>query len=276
MGRVEKRVYKRRRKRRMKWLLLLSAALLISVALLLLKGPSFTGDTLHQPTATPMLSNHDRTVETREVTMQQDAWYAIQTGVYSTVEAANERAGDFADRGAPGCVVQSGDKWRVFIACYGSEEDASAVRTRLSDRRQVDAYLYTWNCPEVRLRLTGQRGQLDAVEAGFMLMPSAAAALRDAAMQLDAGELTAQEAAQKAEALNQQMQLWRSTVKERFGSRTPDLVQGMLTLAKGFADRVQAIEDAGDGPTERSAALKTQAMGFYDDIVRWRTALLAK
>ncbi len=271
MGRVEKRMYKRRR-RRIRWLAAL-AMILAACAVLLLRERPFISESIGQPAPSPVARAYDATVETREVTLNAETWYAIQTGVYSTPDAAGERAGAFASRGAPGTVIQEGDKWRVFIACYGSEADAASVRTRLGDRQQVDTYLYSWSCPEVRLRLTGQAGQLDVVEAGFTLLPSAAAALRDAAMLLDAGQLTTAEAAAQAEALASQMTLWAKTARERFGHRIPDLVQAMLTLTEGFETCVQAIRSAEKSATTLSAELKGQAMSLYDSIVTWRSAL---
>ncbi|MGN0761911.1 MAG: SPOR domain-containing protein, partial [Aristaeellaceae bacterium] len=97
---------------------------------------SITATPLPDPTATPVTAAFDESVTTREVSLPQDVWYAIQTGVYSTREAAEGRVNAYADRGAPGYVAEDDGKWRVFIACYGSKEDASAVRERLTTMQQ--------------------------------------------------------------------------------------------------------------------------------------------
>ncbi len=272
MTRVERRMYKYRRRSRLRWIIV-TAALLIAGVALYTQGTPFSSAPIGEATPPPAASTE---VQTREVTLSAEAWYAIQTGVYSTREAADERAAAFTGRGAPGTVIRDGDKWRVFIACYGSEADAAAVRTRLGDRQQVDTYLYAWEMPEVRLRLTGQTDQLDAVEAGFTLLTSAAAALRDAAILLDAGELTTQEAANRAAAIADQAELWTKTARARFGRRIPDLVQSMLAIADGMAVRTDAIRKAADSATTLSAELKGQAMGLYDEAVQWRTALSAQ
>lgn len=277
MGRVETRMYKRKRQqaKRRRWLVML---LLAAVAVILLwKGghASFISERIGMPTPTPVTADFDRTVESREVTLPAETWYAIQTGVFSTQEAANQKADAYTERGAPGTVVQEGEKWRVFIACYGTETDASAVRTRLEQNQKVDTYLYAWDCPELRLRLTGMSGQLDAVEAGFTLLTSTAAALRDASTQLDAGQLTTQEAVAAVTAMDGQITLWEDTARSRFGKDVPTLLEGMLTITDNWDARCAALQTA-EGATALSAELKAQAMGMFDEICGWREAVAAQ
>lgn len=277
MGRVETRMYRRRQKRaaRLRWLLLLLLA--AGAVFLLWRGgqASFGMERISGPTPAPSGDAFDRTVESREVTLAAETWYAIQTGVFSTKEAALQKADAYTQRGAPGTVVRQGEKWRVFIACYGTEGEASAVRTRLETSQKVDTYLYTWECPELRLRLTGMAGQLDAAEAGFTLLTSTAAALRDTAMELDAAQLTTQEAVSAVEALDGQITLWEDTVKRRFGVNIPALVEDMLAITSGWDARCAALKEAADA-TALSAALKAQAMGMFDEICTWRTELAAQ
>lgn len=129
MGRVETRMYKRRQHRARVFrgivlLLLLLAAILLAV----FRMPrGFISELIAAPTPTPLTSAYDQTVESREVTLAEETWYAIQTGVFSTREAAVQKAEAYTRRGAPGTVVEDGEKWRVFIACYGTEADASAT-----------------------------------------------------------------------------------------------------------------------------------------------------
>ena len=277
MGRVETRIY-RQKQRKAKWRrwLLGIAAVMVRVVLLWRGGQAaFMTDYIGLPAPTPLDTAFDRTVETREVTLNAETWYAIQTGVFSTQEAAVQKADAYTQRGAPGTVVRQGEKWRVFIACYGTEEEATAVRMRLESNQKVDTYLYAWECPEVRLRLSGMAGQLDAAEAGFTLLTTTAATLRDMAMELDAAQLTTQEVLQAARALGEQIDLWEDTVRSRFGKSVPALVEGMLTITGGWDARYAALTAAQDA-TALSAALKAQAMGMFDDICTWRTALKAQ
>ncbi len=273
MGRVERRMYKQQRRRRWRlFLLILLAAGLVLAWKLLPEG--FISEHIPMTTKAPTAS-FDQTVESREVTLPEETWYAIQTGVFSSEDAARQKADDYVSRGAPGTVVQDGDKWRVFIACYETEADATSVRTRLETNQRVDTYLYAWTLPEVRLRLTGKAGQLDTVEAGFTLLVSAAAALRDASIDLDAAQISNAEAASAVHSLDDSITLWEETVRSRFGRNAPELLKSMLAITDAWDDRREAILAAGNA-TDLSAALKAQAMGMYDEIRAWRNALLAQ
>lgn len=277
MGRVETRMYKRRQHRARVFrgimlLLLLQAAILLAV----FRMPrGFISELIAAPTPTPLTSAYDHTVESREVTLAEETWYAIQTGVFSTREAAVQKAEAYTRRGAPGTVVEDGAKWRVFIACYGAEAEAASVRTRLSQSQGVDTYLYSWKCPELRMRLTGKKGQLDVVEAGFTLLITTASTLRDTATALDAAQLTNPEAKSAVTALDGQITLWEETVRSRIGKSVPALLKGMMTITANWDARCQRVQNAEDATT-LSAALKAEAMGLYDEIIAWRSALAAE
>lgn len=277
MGRVETRMYrqKRQRVRFVRWMAAL--LLLMTVVLIIWQGgqASFLAEQISLPTPRGTDSGFDRSVVSREVTLPAETWYAIQTGVFSTEEAALQKADTYAERGAPGTVIAQGEKWRVFIACYGTENEAAAVRTRLENNQKVETYLYTWECPELRLRLSGMAGQLDAAEAGFTLLSSTAAALRDTAVQLDAAQLTVQETIEAAGNLDRQICLWEDTVSNRFGKSVPALVEGMLRITDKWSERYEEMKVC-KGATELSAALKTHAMGMYDEIATWRREIAAQ
>lgn len=273
MGRVEKRMYKQRRRRR-RWLFLLILLFTAGMVVWRQLPDGFISEYIPMYTKAPT-SDFDHTVASREVTLPQEVWYAIQTGVFSSEEAARQKANTYSSRGAPGTVVRDGEKWRVFIACYESEADAASVRTRLSANQHVDTYLYAWALPEVRLRLTGKAGQLDTVEAGFTLMTSTAVTLRDAAIDLDASQLTNEEAHDAVRAMDDAIILWEKTVRERFGKNLPQLLQSMLTVTGHWDERRDVILAAGNA-TDLSAALKAEAMGLYDELISWRNALLAQ
>lgn len=275
MARSRRRTYRRRRRRAR--LLGLAVVLLIAAgaALLITRKPDMLTERLRQATPTPSAEAWNRTKVTREVTLPAETWYTIQTGVFSAPEAAQEKAGAYTERGAPGTVVQDGGKWRVFIASYGREDEAAAVRQRLGEVQRVETYLYRWTCPELRLRLTGMAGQLDAAEAGLTLFSQAAALLRDTATLLDAAQLTVEEALLAVKELDGQISLWVTTARERFGQRPPEMVQQLLTAADSWQTRRKAIE-AADSVTTLSAELKGQGMQMFDEMIRMRAEMGAQ
>ena len=235
-----------------------------------------TAQPIADPTATPIAPGFDETVETREITLPAETWYAIQTGVFSTREAAEDKAAAYTDRGAPGYVAQEGDKWRVFIACYGERSDAASVRDRLGALQQVETYIFEWTDPQLRLRLSGMVGQMDVVEAGLMLRQQAARQLRDDAARLDSGAVTASEERQSLESLDNQITLWADTARTRFARPYPALVELLLGWADGWQASYGALLGATGDPTALSAALKAQAMALHEGNIHFRTLLNAQ
>lgn len=255
-------------------MLLAVAGAAVLAALLTGGNPGMTAERIGGVAPTPAGDAFDRTVSTREVSLPALTWYAIQTGIFSQEDAAYQKADAYADRGAPGTVIGEGGKWRVFIASYGREEDAAAVRQRLGELQRVETYLYAWQCPELRLRLTGMAGQLDAAEAGLTLFASAGGILRDTAMLLDAGQLTAGEAMAAVEELDGQIVLWQALVQERFYGQTPELVQRMEARCEAWKGRLVALRAEAESAITLSAALKAQGMQLYDEEIRLRRALM--
>lgn len=271
----------RRMIRRARGQAILRGVLLLATAAVLLTGVGshFSGEgdfqarSVQQPTATPVASAFDETVTQREITLPENVWYAIQTGVYSSAEAAQSRADAYADRGAPGYVTHDSGKWRVLIACYGDKTDASAVQQRLSSVQQVETHLHAWQAPAVTLRLSGMAGQLDVAEAGLNLPGQAAVLLRDAAIALDAGESSVERARGTVESLGESITLWARTARERFPQPYPAMIASVLDFADVWMTQQTEAMRSGEAAA-LSAFIKKQAMAAYDRHVALRQALL--
>ena len=278
MSRRQRRMLRRARGQAvLKTVLLMAAAMMVIAGLFshLPGNGTFQAEMMAQPTATPLTTAFDETVTTREITLAQEVWYAIQTGVYSTQEAAQGRADAYADRGAPGYVAHDGGKWRVLIACYGEKADADAVRERLSAMQQVETHLHTWDAPAVSMRLSGMNGQLDVAQTGLNLPLQAAGQLRDAAIALDAGESNVESVLMTVQALNESLILWEKTAKERFAVPYPAMIASVLDFTSAWPAMYSMIRKA-ENATELSAQMKKQAMAAYDALVQMRTMLIGQ
>ena len=266
MGRVEQRLYRQQMaRRRLGRMIVLTLLIFAAGALTLSRNAAshLTAETIAQPTATPIAAAYDQTVVSREITLAAETWYE---------DAAREKAELLSDRGAPGAVVEDGEKWRVFIACYGTETDAASVRQRLGENQRIETYLYRWTCPELQLRLKGMAGQVDVAEAGFTLLLQAARTLRDTASLLDAGELTLTEAQEQITALDGQMTLWRQTAQERFGRNPPSPIKELLALSDAWAQIRGNLENQ-DSKTALSAQLKLEGIGLFGRMLALRQGM---
>lgn len=273
MTRMAQRTYRiRRRRRRIR--IMLVALVLLAVALVIWRRNAPEMTLTVQRTPKPTQAANDSVV-TREMLLEEETWYAIQTGVFSAEEAALEKATAYSQRGAPGTVVQEGLKWRVFIASYGSETDAAAVRQHLGEQR-VETYLYPWVCRELRLRLTGLESQLDVAEAGLTLWTQAGRQLRDTALLLDATQIKADDALESVRELDGQIRLWADTVRERFGGSQPEVIVRMMGMANDWIARQNAMTKSAGDAAGLSAAMKGHAMALYADMIALRNAIGAQ
>lgn len=270
MTRRQRRI--RRRRRKIGGIMLILAGV-IALSVVIRHGPAMQAQWLGQTEPTPTSVAYDRSVTTREIILPEQTWYTIQTGVFSSQNAAISKAEAYSDRGAPGTVVEDGGKWRVFIASYERETDAAAVRQRLGEQQRVETYLYAWTCPQLHLRLSGMAGQLDAAGAGLTLFTDAAEILRDTAALLDAAQLSTTDAQRAADDLNGQIMLWKETVHSRFGNQRPELVTHLMSMADMWIQQYETIRQAGESATKLSAALKNSGMRLFDGMIRLRRAM---
>ena len=67
-------------------------------------GDELTATVLATPSPTPLTAAFDETVEIREITLPAEVWYCLQSGIFSSEAAAQEKSLAYSDRGAPGFV----------------------------------------------------------------------------------------------------------------------------------------------------------------------------
>ena len=253
-------------------LLFFTAVIVLSGLAMRLKKGGMQVEQVAQPTATPIAYAYDETIETRQVKLGGTAWYAVQTGIFTSAEAAQERAAAYTSRGAPGYMVRDGERYRVLIACYALEEDAKAVCDRLRDKQKMDVHLYAWQRDETLLKLTGMAGQLDVAEAGATLLDGAAARMRDKAVEIDRGECTGERALEAMDEIEKQLQLWRNVTIQRFRRPAPVLIEQLL----GAADAWEKIYDQVKNTktlTALSAEMKLGGMAMFDCLAQMQKAL---
>ena len=136
-------------------------------------GDELTATVLATPSPTPLTAAFDETVETREISLPSEVWYCLQSGIFSSEAAAQEKSLAYSDRGAPGFVSPEGGKFRVLLSAYASREDAQSVKEKLAGQQAVETYIYEMVRPALHLQLTGMRGQLAADTGGGLRPPRA-------------------------------------------------------------------------------------------------------
>lgn len=187
-GRLKTRRYKPYRRRSWGPLFLLLGALCLGAAWCWQSGGiSFF------PAPAPTLSPAESTRDSRTLTLPGGAWYALQLGVFESESAAREFAAGYQARGAAGYLTGT-DSFHVLAAAYPARADAQAVQANLRTLHGVDAYMYEIDRPEITLRLTGQKAQLDALSDAYDFIGQLADQLYALSQFMDSGEMESGEA----------------------------------------------------------------------------------
>ena len=207
--------------------------------------------------------------------MPAEVWYCLQSGIFSSEAAAQEKSLAYSDRGAPGFVSPEGGKFRVLLSAYASREDAQRVKEKLAGQQSVETYIYEMVRPALHLQLTGMRGQLDVLDAAAALLPELAQSWRETALTLDQGQTSLTEVQELAAEQQEQCHVMLNVLQERFLSPMPTLaqqLQALLTQAEASARRVQ--DAVGQGRTAASAQLKLEALAGHQALKDvWETIL---
>ena len=193
-------------------------------------GDELTATVLATPSPTPLTAAFDETVETREISLPAEVWYCLQSGIFSSEAAAQEKSLAYSDRGAPGFVSPEGGKFRVLLSAYASREDAQSVKEKLAGQQAVETYIYEMVRPALHLQLTGMRGQLDVLDAAAALLPELARSWRETALTLDQGQASLTEVQELAAEQQEQCHVMLNVLQERFLSPMPTLPQQLQAL----------------------------------------------
>lgn len=126
----------------------------------------------------------DRSSVSVELSLPALDCYALQMGVFSTLENAQAQAEAIQSQGAGGYIHADGGRYRVLAAGYSQESQAKEVKDRLLEEG-LDCTLYHITSPGATFRVSAQQSQIDQVGSGFSALYDAQASLTEAAIAFD-------------------------------------------------------------------------------------------
>lgn len=273
--RENKRVYPAEsgRKILINWLILIAAGITIATGLIG-RGNDSSFSISAIPTQTPpaLDETFDETQDEEEIKLPAVTWYALQLGAFEKEQSALQMAETYKARGAAGFVWEDG-RYRTLAAVYPLREDALTVRAQLSEKHLVESYLYEISFPEVQLRLSGMKGQLEILEAAFLHAADMPAALQKISVQMDQQELSMQEAFKRLDALEQQMSIVSLRLRQRFAAPRPAVVDELIRhmeLFVTFCQESKLTESAvslGQKVKYQTFATLNQLKEIYDTLI---------
>lgn len=121
-----------------------------------------------------------------DITAQEVALYALQTGAYSDESNAKTAASSLQSQGGAGYIAYDGKLYRVLIAGYTNSNDANEVKTSLK-QQSIDATLFNLKSGSLKFKIGAEQGQIAAVKACFDIVPQTVADLQQIIFDADKG-----------------------------------------------------------------------------------------
>ena len=246
----------------MGWLLLILSVLVILPGFLHREGANSTITPVPTQTPVPLQEQFDETMETCRWSLPEVNWYALQLGAFDQAESAHALAEQFMGRGAAGYLWQDG-RWRVLAAVYANETDARNVRQQLSQQHGVDSYLYRISLPSIDVQISGMRGQIEILQAAFLHAADLITSLQEIGLKSDRSEMDRAELAAATASLQQQTELVRLRLYQRFPEPRNGTVTGLICLFEDYGAYAAALQ-ADEAEVLLGAKLKFQTIRSLD------------
>ena len=227
----------------------LSGLLLFLSAVVILSGLVWRGEDkgisiqlASSPTPSPLNETFDETPAQREVTLPGGEWYALQLGAFEQEEAAGKLGEQYALRGAAGYVWHDG-RYRTLAAVYPLKEDAQQVRRQLSEKHDVECYLYTISMSALQIRIKGMQGQIEILEASFLHAEEIIRCLYRLSSELDRQEKTASEVVEELKGIGDQASAVLLRLRQRFDPGRNEAVSGMVCFFETYLSFVSSLSE---------------------------------
>ena len=255
-GKLKTRRYKTR-KGGWRYLAILAVGIALGAAVLSLRervGPLSLPAPFVTVPLSPTRAPEELRQEERTLTLPGQTWYALQLGAFDSPEAAQSLAASFQSRGAGGYVLRQGN-FLVLAAAYSTRAEAQAVVNQLKNQHQVDAAVTDILQPEVTLLLSGQQGQLTALEDACGALDRLAEHLSVLSAGLDQRILGADQLLPALRSERDTLQALSVRLTEWFGPSCPDEISPVKRLLDDLTVSLDACLSASGG-TALGAAVK--------------------
>ena len=267
-AKVEKRTYRvpGGGKRILTGVLLFVSCLLILSGLLRDNSGSLKVEVKVTPTPTVIGRAFDETMTTRQVTLPQKSWFAIQLGAFDSEASAKALADSYISRGAAGYVLKD-SRFRVLAALYPSKEDAQTVRQQLQTQHKIESYVYEISLPEIILNVEGMAGQLDALEAGMQYLNTTLEKFCQSSVSMDRQDLSVEQELTKLAEIASQAETLANVLTIRFTSVKSTVVDNLVRQLEEVIKATKAVAEASQSGTVAMAAqMKYQTLALLNTI----------
>lgn len=178
--------------------------------------------------------------DTRDVVLPGKSWYALLLSSSADTDVANAEASALQIRGAAGYVFFQ-EEYLVLGAAYETRQDAQAVADQLKSLHGIAARVTPVDRPEITLRLTGRRAQLNALEDAYLLLDQTAEQMSALSRGIDSRTLDAQAVRASLSSQLSTARAMRDKLTARFGDNPADAaVRDLMAMLDELSRAVDA------------------------------------
>lgn len=166
-----------------------------------------TGEKVKEKDVDPAASlSPEQKLETGDLQIGGTSIFALQAGVFEDENNAKTLAESLQQKGGAGHIYKNENMHYVFIAAYGSEEEAKNVQTRLEKEQSLNTKVFEIATEDIAFQVSTTAATLQQVKEAADYINTLQASLLADALELDKGSLSATDMKNKAEGYLSQVQ----------------------------------------------------------------------
>lgn len=198
--------------------------------------------------------------------------YALQMGVYSSLENASKQAAALQALGAAGYICNTDGKYRVLAACYPDESSLSAVREQLT-AEGLESAAYLFERAPTEWIVTASQSQIEVLQQAMQCLLDLSDRLYTVVYTFDSEQQQISVGQAAIEILKTELESYQASLVSDLGEGT-DVSKQLKTC---YDDILAAFEEAlaytGDISVEFSAKLKYVLLSTEDAICTFVSAV---
>ena len=207
-----------------------------------LSGTQSAQETVLEATAAPQTTKTAQVMIAQEVTFDRLDFYALQTGAYSEMEAAQEAA-QTVQAGSGAGYIHQDVLYRVFAGIYFERDEAENVKKQLAEQG-VDSYIYAGGTGRVELSVTATAARASALSNAYTTWQNVLFSHRLLSDSVDCGDLSVEAAceqlAQDADALKK---AWEALEGDMKVDDSAGVLSGIKSVLEEYARQTQALAE---------------------------------
>ena len=125
----------------------------------------------------------------KEIRLEPQRIYSLQTGVFSSETNALAMAQQLQSKGGAGYIYEEDGKFRVLLVAYDNQSDAQNVKQRLEENQQLETKFSELFRPLINIQLQGNLEQITVIEQAFGMIEQTAIDILGLSLEFDKGAL---------------------------------------------------------------------------------------